>query len=58
LPPCPDDVLPDWPGAYDAPKAAYIACPSRGDWWNDANACGDAGPVGKKPEEGEDGEDE
>lgn len=39
-------------------RAAYIACPSRGDWWNPANACGDAGPVGKKLAMGEDGGDE
>lgn len=36
-----------------APKDAYMSCPSRGDWWNDENAWGDAGPVGKKLEAGD-----
>ena len=39
-------------------RAAYMVCPSRGDWWNDANACGEAGPAGKKLAMGEDGGDE
>lgn len=46
---------PEW---YDEPKAAYIACPSLGDWPNCENACGDDGPVGKNPERGEDGGEE
>ena len=37
------------------PSAAYIACVSRGDWWNPANACGAAGAVGKKLPNGVDG---
>lgn len=43
-----------WPAVYELPKAAYIACASRGDWWKDENACGDDGPVGKNPDIGED----
>ena len=39
-------------------SAAYIACESRGFCWNDENACGDAGPVGKKLAMGEDGGEE
>lgn len=47
LVPWPDPCDP-CPPACDAPNEAYMLCPSRGDWWNDAKACGDAGPVGKK----------
>lgn len=43
---------------FDPPYAgaandAYMACESRGDWWNDVNALGLDGLVGKKPQEGE-----
>ncbi|KAF7792562.1 hypothetical protein EIP86_003603 [Pleurotus ostreatoroseus] len=47
-----------WPEECDEPNAAYIEWLSRGDWWNDANACGDAGPAGKNPDEGEVGGEE
>lgn len=40
---------------WNAPKEAYIMCPSRGDWWKDEKACGEAGAVGKKLDMGEDG---
>lgn len=35
----------------DPPSDAYIACWSRGDWWNwkVENACGDAGALAKRP---------
>lgn len=38
-------------------SAAYMDCASRGSCWKDENACGDAGPVGKKLAIGEDGGD-
>ena len=40
------------------PSAAYIECVVRGSCWKDANACGDAGPVGKKLAMGDDGGEE
>lgn len=49
---------PDWFPAFcdiDEANAAYIACVSRGFWWNDPNALGDVVPVGKKPKVGDDG---
>jgi len=42
----------------DGANAAYMVWPSRGDWWNDENACGDAGPLGKKLATGDEGGDE
>lgn len=36
-------------------SAAYMDCASRGSCWKDANACGAAGPVGKKLAIGDDG---
>ena len=39
------------------PRAANMVCVLRGSCWKDANACGDAGPVGKKLAMGEDGGD-
>lgn len=41
----------------DGANDAYMACPSRGDWWKDENAFGDAGPLGKKLVMGDDGGD-
>lgn len=39
----------------DDVNAAYIACVSRGFWWNDPNTLGDMVAVGKKPKVGDDG---
>ena len=36
-------------------SAAYMLCVLRGSCWNDANACGDAGAVGKKLDMGDEG---
>lgn len=37
------------------PSAEYMVWVLRGSCWNDENACGDAGPVGKKLATGEEG---
>lgn len=55
--PC-DDCCADrwfWREEAEDEKDAYIACWSRGDWWNEANALGDVAPVGKNPYVGEGG---
>ncbi|KZT08729.1 uncharacterized protein LAESUDRAFT_757443 [Laetiporus sulphureus 93-53] len=48
----PDALL--WP---DDMSAANIWWLSRGDWWNDENACGAAGAVPKKLDMGDEGDE-
>ncbi|KAI0348250.1 hypothetical protein BDW22DRAFT_1341396 [Trametopsis cervina] len=54
-----DEPLPAWALVFEdelsAPNDAYIAWLSRGDWWNDENACGEPGADGKKLDTGDDG---
>ena len=54
---CPEEIA--WPCAtlcaeLEA-RAAYMLFALRGSCWKDENACGDAGPVGKKLPIGDDG---
>jgi hypothetical protein len=57
----PDEPFPPWLLAFEeddnAPKAAYMLWLSRGDCPNVENAWGEAGPVGKKPDMGDEGEE-
>ena len=50
----PDCVL-DFDDDESAPNEAYMLWLSRGDRPNAENACGVAGPLGKKPATGEEG---